>query len=57
MVSLLITVGCKRWYVVGLYVHPNNKLTVHWVEQVLACGTVRVAEMLVGDRNVQLVQP
>ena len=35
VVSLLLTSGARQWYIVGAYVLPNNRPSVHRVEQAL----------------------
>ena len=51
VLSFTITTGKKFWYVVSAYVPPNNKMTVHWVDQALARGQEGVEMLLVRDVN------
>ena len=57
VVSFIITLGRKLWYVVGAYVLPNDLPTVNWITQVLACKPKGVGKMLVGDLNACLTNP
>ena len=36
VVSFMLTMGWKRWYVVGEYIPPNDQSSVRRVEQALA---------------------
>ena len=51
--------GWKHWQVFRAYVHPNDQLIVHRLEQALAKGPTgtEMKMLLVGDINSQLVQP
>ena len=57
MVSLLLTSGARRWYVVWAYVPPNNGPAVHCVEQALKSAPKGVEVILLGDNNVWMIDP
>ena len=57
MVSFKITVRGKRWYVVGEYAPPNGQPAVHWMDQALVRGPLRMGTLLVGYLSYCLVQP
>ena len=57
VVSFTIIVGRKRWYVVGVYVSPNNQPTVYQVEQALAGDPAGVEMLMIGNINARLAQP
>ena len=54
VVSFIITLGRKQWYVVGYYMPPNNLPTVYWITKPLACGPKGVGELILGELNAYL---
>ena len=57
MVSFLLTSGERRWYVVGVYMPPNDVPDVHCVEQALQAAPKRLEMILMGDLNARLGKP
>ena len=51
VVSFTVMLGQKHWFVVQVYVTPNNQPAVHWVAQALTCRPVGVGKRIVGDLN------
>ena len=51
VVSFTVTLGQKRWYVIGAYVPPNNLPEVHWIEYALTYRPEGVGNLLVVDLN------
>ena len=54
VVSFMLTFMAQRWYVVGVYVPPNNVPAVHRVDQALVTKTKGLETILVGYLNVRL---
>ena len=57
VVSFLLTLGARRWYIVGAYVPPNNRPSVHRVEQALQAAPAGLELILMGDLNAHLYNP
>ena len=57
MVSFTVTLGRKRWYVVGAYVPPNDLPAVHRITHVLACGPEGMDKLIVSNLNACLAHP
>ena len=57
MVSFKITAGEKRWYIVGVYMPPNDQPMVNWVEKYLEHGPAGVEVLMVRDLRACLEQP
>ena len=56
MVSFIVTLRQKCWYVVKAYDPPNDQPAVHWVAQALTCGPAWVGNLLVGNLKACLAQ-
>ena len=52
--SFLLTLGSRRWYVVGVYVPPNDAPAVHCIEQALEEAPKVMELILLGEINVRL---
>ena len=57
MVSVWVTMGQQRWYVVGAYVNTKYDPTVAQVEQALWKAAKGTEVILLGDLNVRLQEP
>ena len=57
MVSVMSTMECKRWYIVGENITYNDQAEVHRAEQALARFPTRTEILLVGYLNARIVQP
>ena len=57
VVSFLLTLEAIRWYVVGVYVPPNDVSVIHCVEQALKAVPKGLYIILMGDLNVRLRDP
>ena len=57
VVSFLLTLGARQWYIVGAYVPPNNMPAVNCVEQALRSDSKGLEMILMGDLDVRLVYP
>ena len=57
VVSFLIKLGSRLWYVVGSYVPPNDVPAVHSVDQALRAATKGLEMILMGDLNACLGYP
>ena len=57
VVSLLLTTGRRRWYVIRSYVPQNDAPTCACVEQVIGNAVKGVEVILMGDLNVRLLEP
>ena len=57
VVSFLLTSGSRRWYVVGAYVPPNNRSSVHHMEQALKAAPTGLELILMGYLNAPLGEP
>ena len=55
VVTFLLMLGERRWYVVGAYVPPNNGPTMHCVEQAPKAAPKGVEVIMLGDLNVRLI--
>ena len=54
VVSLLLTSGARRCYVVDAYVPPNDRPIVHRMEQALKAAPMGLELILMGDLNARL---
>ena len=54
VVSFVLTTGRRRWYVMGAYVPPNVRASVHRVEQALRAAPKRLELILIGYLNAGL---
>ena len=54
VVSFLLTPGERKCYVVGAYVPPNVRASVHRVEQALRAAPKRLELILIGYLNAGL---
>ena len=57
VVTFLLMLGERRWYVVGAYVPPNYVPAVHRMEQALRAAPKRAEMVLMGDLNARLGYP
>ena len=57
MVSSLMTLGLRRWYIVGVYAAPNDEPVVHRVHQALRVAPKELEVFFLGDLNVRLRNP
>ena len=57
VVSFMITVVRKCWFIVGAYMPPNDQSAVHWVEQALAQVLEGTETLMVSNINSHLAQP
>ena len=57
VVSFLLTLGKRQWYVVWAYVLPNNMPDVHCVDQALQAAPKVLEIILRGDLNAGLGKP
>ena len=57
VVSFLLMMGTRRWYVVGAYMPPNNVPSVHRVDQALRVAHQILEMILMGDLNGRLGNP
>ena len=55
--SFLLMLGARQWYVVGAYVSPNNRSSVHRAEQALRAAPTGLELILMVDLNAQLDEP
>ena len=54
MVSLWLTTGRRRWYVIGEYVPPKEEPNIARVEHALGNAAKGVEVIVLGDINVRL---
>ena len=57
VVSFLLMLGARQRYVVGAYVPPNNRPSVHCVKQALQAAPKGLELILMGDLNAWLEKP
>lgn len=57
VVSFLLMLGARRWYIVGAYVPPKNVPAVHCVDQALKAAPKGLEIILMGELNVRLRDP
>ena len=57
VVSFLLTLGARQRYIVGSYMPPNDRPSVHILEQVLQAALKGLDLILMGDLNVRLGDP
>ena len=55
--SFLLTLRSRKWYVIGVYLPPNDALTVHCTEQAFEEAPKGIQLILLGDLNVSLREP
>ena len=55
--SFLLTLGSRRWYVVGAYVPSNDAPAVHRVEQALEVAPKGMEKNLLGGLIARLREP
>ena len=51
VVSFIVTLVRKCWYIVGAYLTPNDQPAINRVAKILACESVGVGTLLVGYLN------
>ena len=57
LVSFLLPLGARQWYVVGAYVPPTNRQNVHRMEQALRAAPKGLELIRMGDLNARLGNP
>ena len=57
VVSFLLTSWSRQWYAVGAYVPPNDRPSVHLVEQALRVAPKGLEMILMSDLNTRLGNP
>ena len=55
--NFFLTLGSRRWYVVGDYVPPNDAPAIHCIEQALYAPTKGMEIILIGYLNTRLREP
>ena len=57
VVSFLLTLGARLWYVVGAYVNPNDAPDIHSVDKDLRASPKGLDMVLMGDLNARPGDP
>ena len=57
LVSFLLTLGARRWYILGAYVLLNDIPAINCVEEALIAAPKELEIILMGDLNVRLRYP
>ena len=57
VVCFLLTLGSRRWYAVEEYIPPNDRPSLHCMEQGLKASPTGLDFILMGELNVRLYNP
>ena len=57
VVSFLLTLGARQWYIIGAYVPPNDVTAVHYMKQAMRAAPKGLEIVLMGNMNASLEDP